>query len=172
MKFKYNNWFILNLGFILILIVFLFCIFDIVNFKDKYIFLDEGDVVNFTMDDLKNCAKINDSFLKNSCETELLDLCVQDECFFEKAGRLNDESVCFDIKDESKRVMCSSLIKVSNIKEDAVLSGNISRCLDFENDVMILRCEDNFYLAKRFNEDDFSVCDNIVDEVLKNECIK
>ena len=77
-----------------------------------------------------------------------------------------------DIKNESKKVLCSSLIKVSNIKESAVLEDNISRCLDFESDVMVLRCEDNFYLAKRFNEDDFSVCENIVDEVLKNECIK
>lgn len=49
---------------------------------------------------------------------------------------------------------------------------DVSECDLLDDDLSVKHCRDNYYFAKRFNTDNLSFCDKIVNEVLRNECIK
>ena len=61
--------------------------------------------------------------------------------------------------------------KIDNTYENAILKDNSSICEQFDNLKSIEHCKDNYYFAKRFNENDLSYCDKIISEVIKNECL-
>ena len=67
---------------------------------------------------------------------------------------------------------CSAAIKRTKILENAILNNNISNCDIFEDTENIQFCYDNFYLGKRYNEDNQEYCEKIINLELKEECIK
>lgn len=120
---------------------------------------------------ISNCDYIIEKNLIESCKLELIN-CNDDDCYFDKARYKMDEKLCFNIENETKIAGCSASIKISEIKQRAVLEDDIHICDEFETAETINFCKDNYYIANRFNKNDLSFCDNILNEVIKNECLK
>lgn len=119
----------------------------------------------------------NVSLCNNLIETDLIEVCkiklVQcntDDCYFEQARFNSDETLCFNISDENLKAGCTLDIKRNQLLENALLSNNLKLCDSFEDQANINHCRDNYYIAKRFNEDNPSYCQFILNEVIKNEC--
>lgn len=122
--------------------------------------------------DISNCDYILEKNLIESCKLELVKCNDDDDCYFDKARYEKDTQLCFNIKDETKLAGCSASIKISEIRQRAVLEDNVEICTEFETDETINFCQDNFYIANRYNKNDLSFCDNILNEVIRNECLK
>lgn len=95
-----------------------------------------------------------------------------DQKNFLNASKNQDESVCYNIKDDLRRSSCSAQIKISKLKEQAIIEKNISKCYLFEDKNLILNCEDNYYFALSVNEENKDFCQNIKNMEFKNECYK
>jgi hypothetical protein len=123
--------------------------------------------------DVSNCDYVVEKNLIESCKLELIE-CNDDACYFDKARYKMDEQLCFNIDDEDQSAGCSASIKISDIKQRAVLEDDIQICEEFENLETINFCRDNYYIASasRYNKDDLSFCNSILNEVIKNECLK
>jgi hypothetical protein len=124
-----------------------------------------------SLNNISNCDLIQKKELIEVCKVKLSD-CQDDECKFKKARLEMDTQACYNITDENLRAGCTASIKRSKLLESAVLEDTISLCLNFEDESGIERCRDNYYIAKRFNENNKEFCSYIVNEKIKDECLK
>ena len=137
------------------------------------------DSVKYTIEeaiqggDISMCDSLIDESMRDTCILKNT-VCVagDDGCFFEKARFEMDERLCYEIVDEDKKLLCTSSIGISSIKQRAVIEDNLSICDEFGDVAMIEFCQDNYYIAKRFNEDNLEFCSQIKNEVIKDECLK
>ena len=178
---------LLNLSFLIVFILFMLLVlsFEIStdssqngtsasfpSFDDSEGFYDKNYTYSEVLDlgDVSLCPHIADKNLVETCQIKLCE-CSDDQCFFDKARLDMNESLCYNISDDSLRASCSSSITRSEIMESAVLKDDISLCSELEGS-SFERCRDNYYFAKRFNEDNIKYCESIKNEKLKSECEK
>jgi len=109
--------------------------------------------------------------LVDTCKLKLIE-CSDDDCYFEKARFEMDVSLCSKIMDVDKVSKCNLLIIRSQILQNAVLKDEIKICTEFSDLSDVEFCYDNYYISKRFNENDVEFCEMIKNEVIKNECEK
>ena len=172
--------FIYILGFVF-LIFFLFIIFIIFSSSDSNsdsfsdFPKDSSSDLILSLEDIlisgnvSNCVYLEDLFFYDSCILLLSD-CFDDSCYFDKARFSLNESLCFEISDESLSSSCSLDVKLNTLLERSILEDNLDLCLDFEDLSNQEYCRDNFYLAQRFNNNDLSYCNLIVSEDMQNVC--
>jgi hypothetical protein len=128
-------------------------------------------LISIVFFNFKPTNKIN-SIDENLFQEDYNPIICDNSCFNSKAINNQDESLCFNIEDENIMLACTYSIKKTQILERTVFADDIDLCNNFEEAEEIAFCNDNYYIAKRFNENDLSYCSNIVDEVIKNECLK
>lgn len=116
------------------------------------------------------CANFSGD-LKESCIIKY-NKCTTDECFYNQARLTRNESECFNIVNVNKRIGCTSSINHDLIIQNAVLENNVSLCDKSEIKEVVLSCYDNFYYVKSVNTKDKSLCNNIVNVKVKDECLQ
>ncbi len=146
---------------------------DIVSNNNDNIIVDnsEKNVADVEYD--IDCDNAEDLGEFTKCQIDARDCSKEgDECYYAKAQTYQDETMCFNIEDETRVAACTATIQRSQMLEDVVLSDDLTLCDKFEDQANIDFCEDNYYIAKRFNEDDLKYCDNIKNDLIKNECLR
>lgn len=167
----------LNLIFKVIFLILLFLILNFIFFNSIFNSSEiQNKELNLSMsfeqviisNNISNCNYVLENLIE-SCKLRL-SVCENDSCFFEKARFEKDESLCFKIVDSNLVASCILDIKRNLIFQKSVLEDNIDICQDFEDEANINFCRDNYYLSKRHNLGDFSYCEHILLEELKNAC--
>lgn len=97
--------------------------------------------------------------------------CDSDKCRYEQAVLSLDMEQCSSINSSEYRSKCISHINHEEKFMGAVEQDDISLCEEFENEIKISECKDNYYFVMAQNTNDKSLCDKINQEEIKNECI-
>ena len=108
----------------------------------------------------------------SSYESCILNLknCSSDECRYEQAVMSLDMEQCSNINSSNYRSQCVSHINHEEKFIGAVEQDDISLCEEFNTDKKITECKDNYYFVMAQNTGDKSLCNNISQEDIKNEC--
>lgn len=96
--------------------------------------------------------------------------CASDICYFNQAQINVDEELCFQIENETLVSACSATLIYSKVFEDSVIQENISICTSLESAEHIKYCQNNYWFAHAVNTGSLSLCENIENEVMRNEC--
>lgn len=145
---------------ILILILsFTFTKPGIDNSKNKIV--DQNNNTN-------SCDDVDD-YLKEICKLRNKK-CIDDSCFYQKARLDLNLTLCEKIINNTLMAGCMAAIKYDTIYQDSVIENNVSKCSIFDDEENQLACRDNYYYVNSVNKNNNSFCENISDEVLRNEC--
>lgn len=115
-----------------------------------------------------SCTGLTGDML-SSCELKNK-ACSDDTCFYNQARISSNEQICFDIKDEKQRVLCTSSIELDKYYQTPVLTNDISACSKIPE--LKVQCEDNYNFVTAKNTNNPSLCSKISSEVIRNECLK
>ena len=168
MKFNFKFFLVIFIFIFLGVIISLMINYDVGNENNEI--NDGGEKIELGVDFLA-CESLESQNLIDGCKLRL-SICNDDDCYLKKARFERDEQLCYNIVNNDSRVTCTTAIKISSIKQRAVLEDNISICMEFESEEMVEFCYDNYYIAKRFNENNLEFCSKIKNEVIRNECVK
>ena len=117
---------------------------------------------------IEECSNLEGE-LKTSCLIKI-SICKTDDCYYNQARLIQNESDCFNIVDENLRVGCSASIGYDSIVQGAVLNNNLSLCENLES-AGAIACRNNYYYAKAVNTGNKTYCSELSVEDLKNECL-
>ncbi len=160
------RWLFLIIGLIIILLLIYF-----IYLKLTFSTSDKTNLIANEVTENLNNETILEKDLIDTCKLKLSN-CLDDKCNYNKALANNNENECFNIEDQSLLLDCTYELKKVSVLQTAVVSRNISLCIDsfYEDDRT--SCKNNYYYSLSKLDNDKAYCNNISLEVLKNECLQ
>ena len=117
------------------------------------------------------CLNLEEDRERNTC-LALYDACDNDECYKIHGIQTLDTRSCNNIEDQSLRVSCNAEINNRVLLQKSVEQRNVEICNEFSSQQLVDSCKDSYYFTVSNIDNDLSLCRNINNRGIRNECLK